>query len=1104
MRVPTFAVLLLLVSHALAGWRYDCDFSVRDEGGFPYSVDVERRSAYSHRHGRIREDGRYVVLLAGNRHYVPSPDLSDFTFRVSGRMELFRTDVWDFSLFFRNGCVLTIRRLKDNRIAAFFDGREIASVESHGGASVEPFTLILEVVGSRGRIVFGDLVADFEAPDGQGRVGLDLGDWEGNSSIAVKMVLDELSVESPETPEMEWERPYRITLPCDQGANEAPVYDVRLVRYKSGATEIELSLSGLSIGRGERMEIGSGASQYLGAWERMTDPYVRIDTPTGEYRNILLWNGTKLLYDREMHTRPDSPSSRHADIPWPRRMRMVVRDFPEVYTIAAGYGHLQAKPVRFCEDGPAETVVDSSGHELWHGRSIRGSGVGFRASSPVDKKLVSRIPAGVWNREGALNHAREQHYFYPDEVIKFDIEAVWRTNATSEAELNPAPRFTMFFDEPVGSSSVLALDAEDIGGGLRRRTWRTELSERLGTGVYKVVWDRPDGFQECEIFEVLSEDPSILPPVASGLPFLMEMSNELRYNEQSAFDPWGEHGGYSHCYSAISRYPLIAEEQRIWELLPVFGRKWMHWGRPRVQKDCDMYSPWNQNLIRHADFFGGFDNRRHPKGRYDLCNREMYTHDIMDFLADFAKEHRPPFKVLSDDAIRERRERGECLSEAEFRDLFETCWDEWCEYARKKIAENVDAFLAYVRSLNPNVARVTYGPFPLYVSCYKTAYSLKYLGFHVETDPRVRDAGSYWQLEHYPHWCDYPYYRANMFVATYGLFYGKTGRRIYPELNGPIYEFCVDGAVNRALPEDVGLLANTHHRKNVYQFVYATGYFRDGTYGFWTDDGYHYQFPERKDLDEMFHAWKLMRNHRPVAAAKAPFIVLDLGEISRYGDFMDDNGMVCNAAEEGLAWAYEALVTGGWNTPIFTDYSEIDRIRPQDCEFLVLPPRTEKTPKSVLDAIERAKGRGIKVVDPGFEPTRVNRASVTCGFHFGAASLDERQKDEFRAKAAAAAPNPAVKTEDGLVTATYDAEGNLVVVLSDVTPLHGDSSPSVHTFRFSVALPGIGGRAIETDADAYRVFSCANDRVEIRVARGRDTAVFFCFKDKNSKRGKQQ
>lgn len=1087
------------------GWEFETEFSVAGDGGFPQTVDVERNSMWTHRHGRVREDGKYAILCYGNKHFVPSPALGDFTLEAEGDFECHqpRGHV-GFSVFFRydrekrTGHELSIRRRdQDGRLHVELDGEDLAVEELPFCEGATPIGLRLEVKGREGKLRAFGRHYEFALPGGggapeKGMVGFDVLPHHGK-----KLALKRVKLSSPEEPEIKWERGYKFALGQEQGANEPLYYDVKLKRYATGETELEATLGGSSLGRGERGDSGGGSAQYLGPWDRVSDPYVRIDDAEGEeYRNFYFWNGTKLLYDREMHKKYNSPSRRHKTIPWPQKVRTVLRDFPEDYRVAAGFGHLQSKPLRFCEDGPIEEVRDAAGKELWRGKSARRGGVAFRVKSPEDKEIVKKIPAGTKWRERAVEHAKKQHYFMPGEKVRFEIEAWGKAGRHSAAELAPEVKVTDFWG-----------DREwDFG-----RTNAVEMASP-GTGVYRLKVNGED-----TLFEVVSADPKVSAAQASGIPILIEMSNEMRGNEKSAFDPLGTHGGYAHAYTVNSRDPALAERAGLWELLPLYGRKWLNWASSRVQKDMNMHSEWNKEMIRRSDWFAGGDSGP-DRGTFRWGWNHEYKGGQLRILREYAKERKPGFKLLTEERLAEIAKEGKGLTAEEFEELFETCWEDFLEYAMPRGKEISDKFLEYVKSVNPRVARANYGPLATYYSTYRSVHSLRYMGMPMETGKWARESGSYWQYENYPSWCDYPYYRGSVFVGAYCLFYGRTGRRIYPEVNGTIHEWCMDDAVYNALPEEYGYLAPTHHRKMVYQYTYGTPHFRDGKYGHWDEHGYHYPHPERETLDNFFYAYGKYRKNKPVKWEKAPFILMDLEQIKRHGDrlerktnYLDAWGgreypEVGNTAEEGLVWAYEALVSTGWATPVFSDFAELDRIGPETCEFAVVPPIVKGTPESVKEALRRAKRRGVKLVAfeaaEGVEdvidwflpcaPTLSERAPYRAFWHQGSPSLDEGLKRKFVKAMEKLAPEPAVRTDEGLVTAARTAGDDIIVTLSDDPPQHGDAKEYPTSFRATLNVAGIGERGIEADGE-YRVLRRERDRLELRVSRGKDTALFFKF-----------
>jgi len=79
--------------------------------------------------------------------------------------------------------------------------------------------------------------------------------------------------------------------------------------------------------------------------------------------------------------------------------------------------------------------------------------------------------------------------------------------------------------------------------------------------------------------------------------------------------------------------------------------------------------------------------------------------------------------------------------------------------------------------------------------------------------------------------------------------------------------------------------------------------------------------------------------------------------------------------------------------------------------------------------------------------------------------------------------------------ATETAAGDVVVVLSDDSPIYGDTAEYPATFRFTVSAPAIGDAEIEADAP-YSVVKREDDRLTIRTQTDKDTALFFRFRQK--------
>jgi len=58
------------------------DFSVRDERGRSYQIDIEENSALSNGRARITDGGKYHLTLNGNRHFLAVPSLRNFRLKL--------------------------------------------------------------------------------------------------------------------------------------------------------------------------------------------------------------------------------------------------------------------------------------------------------------------------------------------------------------------------------------------------------------------------------------------------------------------------------------------------------------------------------------------------------------------------------------------------------------------------------------------------------------------------------------------------------------------------------------------------------------------------------------------------------------------------------------------------------------------------------------------------------------------------------------------------------------------------------------------------------------------------------------------------------------
>ena len=1190
--LAVLTALFVVANGRGAEFALDEDFSVTDEAGGSPAIEIERTSVLSHGHGAICEGG-YTVLIDGNRHWLAMPPVTDFRLESDYSLYLYKMEFGlGYDIHFRRDPVKGGgHRLRvwwdehEHKLHVFLD-EKLVHTGGKKPENLDDLRLVLDVKGSKGVLeTVGETVAfDIPGEVTAGKIAFDM-PYSGSNQITFKRI----RLTSDTAPEVTHVKDWRFVLSDEKGMPEPPVFDVSLDRYATGESLLKVSLDGMLMGRKPRLE--SGGKEWGKMLERITTPYLRIETAAGEVANLMLWNGRRQYSDPYMMKRKGteglSRGAKAADQQWPVRRSYVFTRLPESFALAAGFEYYMNHPYRFNGGGPFEQVRSYDGALVFEGESVRRGNVAFRAKSPEDKRIVSKIPKTVFEYEKALRHAQRQHYFYESEPVEFELSAVYRAADFEKDEVDLEPRLETIYREPTDAELVeTKRELKPLAEGLVALVKGYRLAKNPGVGVWHletmVKGGRGSGRDVRTVFEVLSDDPNgPCPPQASGLPVFMCVPNELKYREEGAFDPWSDRGGASHYYTIDDYYPVVGVHKRVWELLPIYRRQWWAQTSYRNAGDDDPYDTFNTDIIRHADYVYLRDLRNNPRARYDFTQVASYKEGQLRILKEFADLRKPPFKVLTPERLAKHVADNTPITDEEFLDLFDTCWEEFIDFARPRSDEMEQPFVDYLLSVNPKIGRASYGPMAVYTSAYKSPYWLRNASMPVERDPRIKANGSLWMFEEYHYSCDYPIYRASYFVQGY-QFLHPYGRRIFPEIYYAGWGGrCNDGAVFQAHPMANAGLAPTHQRKIAYHYAYGSASLRDGRFSYWTDRGFHARNPEADTMDEFLHAWGNIVRNEPVRSPKAPYVMLDVAEIRRHGDYLETEGNfsinigdqhynnpgdVCNLADEALAYTYEAVVADGRATPVVSDLAELDAITSEMAEFVILPPIVKGCPAEKLAAIRRAWARGIGLlcfescegledvfgVKPGAERTlgavgdeHFTHKMAKCRYEadgadvalFGAASQQDAfdipvvfrngkggrravfvnvpptviRRHTFRGRYtrgqpaisvtlkramqdafAFLSPAPAVRAEHGNALAAYTADGSLVVVVCEESPIYRDTNVYPIPFRLTVEERGIGARTITADTP-YTVVSKTADKVVLRVETPKDTALFFKF-----------
>lgn len=989
MKITVLAlVLILAVLSAPAGYRYDNDYSVRDEADHATGIEVDPPANYSHGWGIVSGE-RYLVLLYGAKHFLATPKLRDFRLEtdIDGRILRPEFDL-GVRFYFRwdrdcgtGACVsfywtekAEFRIALDDRVV--FSRQDARIPELKGKAA-------FEVCGDR---VAGEFLGgkfDFALPGGipeRGYVAFD-----SCFSPGIQISFGKLTLTSDESPVKAKIRDWHVALSTCQGMQAPLVYDLAQYRYETGETEFSAKLSGGVMDY--KPTYDTKGREWCLILEKLTDPFVRFETEETEIANKFIYNGMHLLYNRDFCDRSNGDARtmiNNAAVlhEWPLERTWLFRSFPEKFTIAAGYGYALTHPWRFAENGPYEAMVDQEGNRLYGGASLRKGRAAIVIRPTPDSRILERVPTGVPRRELALRHAATCGYFSESTSPSFLFDISTRARDFAAGELAASARIVTVFGDRVEALKVERSNVR-MSAGIRTTAYACKAGRPFPVGVYHFVvsWnpgDRPR--EETFVFEVLPDDPEgPCPPLASGLPRLYSIPNEIKDLESSALDPWADFAGVGHYYAIDQRYPIVGLEQHIDRFVPLYRRPW--WTNMGGRNGGPQYldSPGCEELVRRVNMLqpvGKKGTLKTTRIEFGLCY--AYSNPfLMQILRDYTEERRPAFKVITPEKLKAHAEKGEGLTAEEFTDLFNTAWDDFLAYGRPRVAAGTQQLVDDLLAINPKLEFTTGGPYSIYVSHYKSPYVLKYNGYEIEKDPRVKANGGFFQFEDYHYSCDYPLTRAAYFVSGFNLHYPYS-RPIYPEIYYQGWTRCSDGAVFNAhpMPGDASKLATTHQRRVVYQYCYGTPSYSNGKWSYWTGYGFHARNPERQTMVEFMYAWGKMLKNKPVRPLKAPYVVLDLDELSRHGDYLEteynyhikgleaetDFPDVNNTAEEDLGYTYEQCSLGGYNTPVLTTYSELDTLPADRVEFVILPPIGKYTPAPVKAKIRALHAKGVNLL----------------------------------------------------------------------------------------------------------------------------------------------
>ena len=810
-----------------------------------------------------------------------------------------------------------------------------------------PMDFSLTVRGTKAEVLFLKHTVSFKVKSGRGGIALAREHFFDVFQVLVFTV----EGNAPEAVAKE----KKFTIPMPDSLTWYPIFcDVTLRDYGS-CMDAELSF------RGGVAETLPGGGNYHGMRaDLMTRPYLKILTGQQNLKHI--------LYEKTIVQIPQGMAPKflyklvYEKVDWPfkRNVRFVK---PSVkFDLAVGFEswHHNASPNQ--ELNPAETVFSTGGKVLYSGLGITlGEQRKIEFLSQERKQILKRLPKDDPRYDLACRFASANHYFFEKEVPEFRIRL---TSA------NPLPLAFEVNLEDAYLRTIRPLDfKQEVASGfmgvtaLHKVELKLENLTGLACGVYHIRVKSIDPavppLEDYCAFEIMSlKKETPVPPRISGLPFLFNARTETRGLMTDAFDPWlGSSVNEGHYISCAVMLPEAVRKYHMLPTIKAYGRKNFSWvssrtlDKPAVEDNLD--------IIRESDYVNIWD----CIDRMNLTWSWSYRDARLQMLIDFLRTMNDPEFDLK--ALQKMQKKGEILPKDIYRKFAAKYWDEWCDYVCAYVARLSRDTLKKLRKYNPSLQFGMYGPFHIYAAALKGPECPR-LTCNAAVPP---EHNAFWQFEDYPFSCGYGIERG-VFALT-GCLLSMPGSAIYPEIytGGKLKQGCPDGAVFYAHPP-FGASIGARERsprlmiQYVVNYVYASGHLTAGGFEYWTRQGFQACRFTRPWYEALLEIWPTVLEHpadRPLRSAAFVYSEDSWRAHKDHiieGDFIID---VRNTATEDVPFLYEASRRAGVCAGFQMKDSELDQLKADQVDTLVLPPLKGMSAKA-LKRIRTLHSQGVNLV----------------------------------------------------------------------------------------------------------------------------------------------
>lgn len=934
-------------------YRLHEPFTTFGEDRQPITMDVERSSNYPHLHSRVVSDG-YALSCLGNRHFFITPQLSDFSLELLWYCTLTTVKPADVGILFRYDRI--------NRT-----GIEIGfAFDLKGNLSIGLF-----YIKGLDRLPLGDsvLLPDIHCDDGvkyqvsiclcgdkingtiadhdfsitgvpvlpAGQIGFQrrnfVGEWvlcdaklSSTDTIEEKTILTQQEVVLPHT---------------DGGTIPYELY-YSVIR-RGGQKYLDYTFLGGPQYRHKYYPPITKSLQYSGEINTFYDPYVKLYFTDTKPITAMLVNGKLVVTDPALQWKSALDQFFGTTL-LPLTGSIPLPESKHLQAVALGYKFFTASGHQLQEYGPREYLYDLNGNYLGADLYLES----YRLLSPTDKKAVQIIPKDCYDYPCVRKHYEENHYFSESENVDLTLEinnVNYMEYLQVEAELQNAYAEALELLPVAVSKNQFNVVHAPLPVGVYRIEFRIYLGER----VLKTV---------NHAFEVFDITGKRCAPIESGLPFIYSTPNEQRYLERDSYDPWNPMPScdVEHYFPCCCMTGVYGEKKRIWDILPLFGRKWYVWLTTRTMNDYAIEN--HKDIVRHADYLITEHYIRRFNMRSDYWKADVYNGPLLNLLDRFLTEN-PQYAARID-----YRPGGESISREELKQLLQTSGDAWYDYANADILEAIRKSNAQIKALNPNSLRANYGPYPIYGTCYTSYYCIKRFGLPI--DDRLSDEifTGFAQFEDYPASCAYHTYRATWAVMTIRLHIPRL--RIYPEQYRSSIGGCIDGAVKFASPPmGDAIIPEYYQMTHSREFVWNTpGFTKDG-FVYWDDYGFMKRSFNWHEIDYYARSWKSINRHRPAKPYRGAAFITDY--------CADDDRLTediypevpwltaFNISEENHGYFYERLRETGIPGGFALKWDALEALTPEDTDCLVLP-NLANAPAEALKKIRSLHASGVSLL----------------------------------------------------------------------------------------------------------------------------------------------